>query len=97
MFAILVYDIPSDQKGTKRRNKLFKICSKYGYHVQASVFEFDIDYSQMMRIEHDVEKIIDANIDSVRVYCLGKSRTEANTIVLGRSDLCESNADCFVI
>ena len=97
MFAVLVYDIPSDDKGTKRRNKIYKICSKYGYHVQNSVFELDIDYAQLIRIQHEIIKIIDVEIDSVRVYYLGKDRTDTNTVVLGRHDICESNLDCFII
>ena len=97
MFAILVYDIPSDSEGTKRRNKIYKLCSKYGYHVQSSVFELDTDYSQLVRIEHEVENVINKEFDSVRVYRLGKERTDANVCVLGKHSLCESDDSCFII
>lgn len=97
MFAVLVYDIPSDDKGTKRRNKIHKLCSKYGYHVQNSVFELDIDYAQLVRLQHEIVKIIDGEVDSVRVYHLGKERTETNVVVLGREELCESDDSCFMI
>lgn len=97
MFAVFVYDIPSDSEGVKRRNKLYKLCCKYGYHVQNSVFELDIDYAQLIRIQHETEKIIDKTFDSVRVYHLGKSRTDTNTVILGRQDLCESDSSCFML
>lgn len=97
MFSVLVYDIPSDEFGVKRRRKLYNICSRYGYHVQSSVFEFDISYNQMIRIQHDIELIIDKLVDSVRIYNLGSSRTDTNVVVLGKSELCESNDDCFLM
>lgn len=97
MFSIIVYDIPSDEGGTKRRNKVYKICQKYGYHVQNSVFELDITYSQAIKIKHDIEKIIDGNTDSVRIYNLEKDRTNTNVILLGKRESFESNDICFVL
>ena len=97
MFAIIVYDIPSDDEGIRRRNKLYKLCSKYGYHVQNSVFELDVDYAQLIRMQHEIEKIISKQFDSVRMYHLGKARTNTNTIVLGQQDLCESDSSCFML
>lgn len=97
MFAVLVYDIPSDMNGIKRRNKVYKICKRYGYHVQNSVFELTVDYSQLLKLEHDIEKILDGSYDSVRVYHLGKSRTENNVVCLGKTELCESDDSCFLL
>lgn len=97
MFAVIVYDIPSTKEGAKRSSAVRKICAKYGYHVQNSVFELDIDYSSVMKIVHDIEKIIDKQADSVRLYSLGKSRTENNVIIIGREELCESSDDCFML
>ena len=31
MFYILVYDIPTDNNGTKRRNAIYNLCVKHGY------------------------------------------------------------------
>ena len=97
MFALIVYDIPSDFEGTKRRNAVYKICRRYGYHVQNSVFELTVDYSQLHRIEHEIEKYIDSNLDSVRIYHIGKERTDTNVVCLGRTELCESDESCFII
>ena len=97
MFAVLVYDIPSDDAGMRRRNKIYKLCKKYGYHVQNSVFELDVDYTQLLRIEHEIEGILDGTQDSVRVYSLGKSRTDNNVICLGKREICESDEDSFIL
>lgn len=97
MFALIVYDIPSTKSGMKRSSSVRKLCAQYGYHVQNSVFEFDIDYSQMLKIVHGIENIIDKNCDSVRLYSLGKSRTENNVIIIGKREFCESSDDCFML
>lgn len=39
MYAILVYDIVTDDQGKKCLPKVFKICKKYLIHIQNSVFE----------------------------------------------------------
>lgn len=97
MFSIIVYDISFDSNGLERRNKIYKLCKKYGYHVQNSVFELDVDYSQLIRIEHEVNSIINHDLDSVRVYLLGKKRVDTNVHCLGKRELCESDDDCFMI
>ena len=97
MFALIVYDIPSDMEGTKRRNAVYKMCRQYGYHVQNSVFELTVNYSQLCRIEHEIEKRINPDLDSVRIYHIGKERTDTNVKCLGRTELCESDDSCFII
>lgn len=91
MFSILVYDIPSDDNGTKRRQKIYDKCRSLGYHVQDSVFEFTLDYAKMHALMHEIEKIMNEEDDSVRLYIIGSERTEKNTIVLGRACVVESD------
>lgn len=91
MFAILVYDIPNDDDGKKRYQKLYRLCRQYFWHVQKSVFEIDLDYGSLLRLRHEIEKIIDNEVDSVRIYVLGKRRTDDNTILLGKRERIESN------
>lgn len=97
MFAVVVYDIPSDESGKIRSRKVHKICQKHGYHVQNSVFELDITYSDLLKLKHDIEKVIDTETDSVRLYVLGKERTDSNVILLGKREVCESNDSCFIL
>lgn len=65
MYVILVYDI---DKESKTKNKLFKLCKKYLIHVQNSVFEGDISSSNFMKLEIEINKLIDKNIDSVIIF-----------------------------
>lgn len=96
MFAVLVYDIPSHDGGLKRRNRIFKICRKYGFHVQASVFELDIDAGELLHVEHEISKVLDAKTDSVRVYHLGKRRTDTNVVCLGKREVIETSDSAFI-
>lgn len=95
MFCILVYDIPMDNNGTKRRNAIYNLCIKYGYHVQNSVFEFDTDFGTMSKIKHSIEKIIDPTCDSVRMYRL-KKHTDENVSIIGKRENIESNDSCII-
>lgn len=89
MFAVIVYDIPTDERGKKRYQKIHKLCQKNGYAVNGSVFEFDMDYTEFLKLIHDIEKVIDINADSVRIYVIGRQRTEQNTRLLGKREIIE--------
>lgn len=96
MFAVLVYDIPCSRDGLIRRSKLCKLCKKYGYHVQNSTFEFSVDYSRFTKLKSEILKIINDEEDSVRIYILGKCRTDNNVVLLGCRELIESSDSSFV-
>lgn len=91
MFAVIVYDIPTDERGKKRYQKIHKLCQKNGYAVNGSVFEFDMDYTEFLKLTRDIEKVIDIDADSVRIYVVGKQRTEQNTRLLGKREVIEVN------
>lgn len=97
MFAVITYDIPSDPSGKKRYNKIHKLCEKSGFWVNNSVFEFDTDYTTFLKLKHNIEKIIDVNQDSVRIYIIGKDRTDKNTLILGKEAIIESDQHTIII
>lgn len=97
MFAIITYDIPTDQDGKKRYSKIHKLCGRCGFWVNNSVFEFDMDYTSFLRLKHNIEQIIDSGKDSVRIYIIGKKRTDSNTIILGKKVLVESDEQTFIL
>lgn len=97
MFAIITYDIPTDQDGKKRYSKIHKLCGRCGFWVNNSVFEFDMDYTSFLRLKHNIEQIIDSGEDSVRIYIIGKKRTGSNTIILGKKALVESDEQTFIL
>lgn len=64
MFIVVSYDIVEDRK----RNRLAKILSNYGYRVQKSVFECQLDDGRYLRMKEQIDKHIDPETDSVRYY-----------------------------
>jgi|ADGO01.1.fsa_nt_gi CRISPR-associated protein Cas2 len=66
MFTVISYDIVED----KRRTKVLKHLRGYGTHVQYSVFECNLDVTQMARLQAELLDLIDRNTDSVRIYRL---------------------------
>jgi len=63
MFIILVYDV-----NEKRVNKALKKCREYLNWVQNSVFEGEISDANLVKLKHELEKILDTKEDSVIVY-----------------------------
>ena len=57
--------------GRKRLAKIAKICCNYGQRVQNSVFECDLDASQMVIVKNQLLGIINRDMDSIRIYNLG--------------------------
>lgn len=96
MFAVIAYDIMMDDAGVRRYQKIYKLCIGSGYHVNNSVFEFDMPYSSLLRLIKSIEKLINPSCDSVRVYFLGK-RTESNSLILGVRKKVEMTDETFII
>ena len=91
MLLVVAYDInTSDKGGESRLRKVSKQCQKYGQRVQDSLFECYIDYSQCMILKGQLEKIIDKNKDSVRMYFLG-NKYDDKVIYLGNDKLININ------
>jgi CRISPR-associated protein Cas2 len=66
MFCVVSYDISED----KRRTKIHKVLSSYGQWMQFSVFECDLTKAQYAKLRSRLDKLIDAETDSVRFYFL---------------------------
>lgn len=80
MFVLITYDVNTeDSQGKRRLRQVAKICVNYGQRVQNSVFECDLDPSQLCLVKNKLVKIIDTEKDSLRIYNLGnnyKSKVE---------------------
>ena len=60
VLLVVTYDVDTTNKeGEHRLRKVAQLCERYGMRVQNSVFE--------------VEKIIEPDVDSIRIYRLGNS------------------------
>lgn len=80
MLLLITYDVNTQTaEGRKRLRKVAKICENYGQRVQNSVFECLVDQAQRLKLCHELERIINTDIDSLRYYQLGnnwKNRVE---------------------
>lgn len=73
MYVILMYDISTDESGSKIWKKVFGICKKYLTHIQKSVFEGELTEVQLKKMEQEIKKHLRNDVDSVIIF---KSRNE---------------------
>jgi CRISPR-associated protein Cas2 len=74
MYILLTYDVSTmTNAGKSRLRKVAKTCLDYGQRVQNSVFECKITPAQLVEFRNKLLTIIDSEIDSVRIYHLGKT------------------------
>jgi CRISPR-associated protein Cas2 len=74
MLVLVTYDVNTETAaGRKRLNKTAKKCLAYGQRVQNSVFECVVDSVQFLRLQHELDEIIDKEKDSLRFYNLGNN------------------------
>lgn len=80
MLVVVTYDVKTSTiGGAKRLRRVAKKCEAFGIRVQNSVFECNIDATQLVQLKHDLKNIISIKDDSLRFYSLGnnyKSKTE---------------------
>lgn len=86
MLVIIAYDVEtSTNQGRTRLRKVAKLCVNYGQRVQNSVFECSVDPAQLVEIKHQLQKIIDNDLDNIRIYHMGKN-WERKIETLGKSE-----------
>lgn len=72
MLVLITYDVAITTDGGKARlRRVAKICEQYGIRVQNSVFECIVDATQKKQLELELVKVIDEQVDSIRIYQLG--------------------------
>lgn len=74
MMLLVTYDVNTlTSEGRRRLRKVAKQCVNHGQRVQNSVFECLLDPAQFALLKHNLEDIIDVNLDSLRYYYLGNN------------------------
>ena len=63
MYVVLTYDVAA-----KRTPKLLRICRKYLFHEQRSVFEGVITDAKLTRLKAELKRQIVPDEDSVNIY-----------------------------
>jgi CRISPR-associated protein Cas2 len=85
MEVLITYDVATtDAAGERRLRRVAKICEGFGQRVQNSVFECTLNDAQLEKLKHRLEKTIDTDKDSLRIYRLRQPRAQYIQ-VLGRS------------
>lgn len=74
MLILVTYDVSiASEGGANRLRRVAKICEQYGIRVQNSVFECVVDSTQKKKLEIELMKVIDQEVDSIRIYQLGNN------------------------
>lgn len=74
MYLLITYDVStSSPNGEKRLRQVARVCQNFGQRVQNSVFECLVDPAQFAMLKHQLLSIIDDELDSLRIYQLGKN------------------------
>ena len=77
MLVLITYDVNTETpQGRRRLSKIAKVCCNYGQRVQNSVFECDVDASQLVFVRQALLNILDQEKDSLRIYHLGNKYRE---------------------
>lgn len=85
MEVLVTYDVSTtDAAGARRLRRVAKICEAFGQRVQNSVFECKLNAAQLEQLVHRLEKAIDTDQDSLRIYRL-RQPSEQFVQVIGKS------------
>ena len=85
MFVVLVYDVD-----VSRISRVHKVCSRYLYWVQNSVFEGEISQEKLEELVEELKKILNREEDSLLIFkfmyknmvrktVLGKDKSEGGS------------------
>lgn len=85
MYVIVVYDV-----GEKRVGKTLKLCRKYLYWIQNSVFEGELSDAKLRELKLKIKGIIDLSEDSIIVFT-NKKGYNMDKQILGRERMSTDN------
>ncbi|GHV26048.1 CRISPR-associated endoribonuclease Cas2 [Clostridia bacterium] len=74
MLVLITYDVNTENAGGRTRlRRIAKICVNYGQRVQNSVFECNLDATQLRMVQSNLLKEMNMETDSLRFYLLGNN------------------------
>ena len=71
------YVIAYDVSDNRIRNRIFRILKSYGVHAEKSVFECSLTVTTMEHLKNDLIKIMNPITDTLKIYRLTPTRSEA--------------------
>ena len=91
---LVCYDIAED----KRRDRVFKVCKNHGEHLQFSVFECDLNGTELTGLQRELVAVISQAEDQVLFVSLGPSEGRGERVItaLGRP-YTKLDAPCYVV
>jgi len=91
---LVCYDITED----KRRDRVFKVCKNHGEHLQFSVFECDLNLSELAALQRELLAVILPANDQVLFVSLGPSEGRGDRVIasLGKP-YTKLDATCYVV
>lgn len=97
MQLLITYDVSTTTAAGRRRlSQVAKVCVDYGQRVQNSVFELNIYPSDLVQIKDKLKAIIDPEMDSIRIYNLGKN-WEGRVETLGKNETYNPETDLLLL
>ncbi len=82
MFYVVSYDIPDD----RRRTEVHDTLKNYGARVQYSVFECNLEPTQLLELKERLASLVVSKEDNLRYYRLCRDCLE-QTVVIGERPL----------
>lgn len=77
MHILVAYDVATESSaGRKRLRKIAQACLNFGQRVQKSVFECSVNEMQFEELTRRLEKIINEQEDSLRMYRLAQPKEQ---------------------
>ena len=91
---LVCYDITDD----KRRDRVFKVCKNHGEHLQFSVFECDLNATELTGLQRELLGEISQTEDQVLFVSLGPSEGRGERVIaaLGKP-YTKLDAPCYVV
>jgi CRISPR-associated protein Cas2 len=91
---LVCYDITED----KRRDQVFKVCKNHGEHLQFSVFECDLNATELAGLQRELLEVISQSEDQVLFVSLGPSEGRGERVIcaLGKP-YTKLDAPCYVV
>lgn len=91
---LVCYDISND----KRLRRVFKTCRNYGDHLQYSIFECDLNETEMVNLERELGEIINHIEDQVLFVGLGPAESRGERVIRAVGlPYVKLDAPCYVI
>ncbi len=75
------YLVCYDVRDQKRLRRTFKICKNFGIHLQFSVFECDLNASELAEMDSLLREVLALDQDQVLFIRLGPAESRGNRVI----------------